>query len=100
MTQSAEVIAAMRERKRAYQTKFGRPDGQPDDAVVADLKRFCRANESCGVAMRGQPVDINRTMIAIGRNEVWLRIWQHLNLTPEELAQLYGAVAPNQDTDQ
>jgi len=60
---------------------FGGPAGQ---AVLRDLEKFCRANETC---FNGDP----RIHAAHeGRREVWLRIQQHLNLSSEDLFQLYS----------
>lgn len=55
--------------------------------VLADLAKFCRANESCFHA------DPRAHAVAEGRREVWLRITKHLNLTDEQLWALHG-VAP------
>lgn len=72
------------ERKRAYDIAFKNPSGE---IVLQDLARFCRANESCFNA------DARLHALAEGRREVWLRIQRHLNMTPEQLAQLH---IPNQ----
>lgn len=67
--------------RRAHCQVFGGPSGQ---MVLADLAKFCRADASC--------YDADPRMHAVleGRREVWLRIQQHLRLTPEELFQLYS----------
>ena len=49
--------------------------------MLADLAKFCRANESCIV-----PGDRDRTCLLGGRHEVYLTIRAYLDLTPEELA--------------
>ncbi len=72
------VVAGVR---RAYRTLFGGPAGQ---AVLRDLEKFCRANETCFHE------DARLNLILEGRREVWLRIQQHLNLTPDDLFQLYS----------
>lgn len=72
------------ERKRAYDVTFKNVSGE---IVLQDLARFCRANESCFNA------DARLHALAEGRREVWLRIQRHLNMTPEQLAQLH---IPNQ----
>lgn len=79
-TAAKDARDALEERKRTYQLCFGTPAGQ---AVLMDLAPFCRAAESCGV-----PGDRDRTFTLLGRNEVWLRIQNHLNLTPEMLFKL------------
>jgi hypothetical protein len=70
----------LEERKRNYQMCFGSPAGQ---AVLIDFADFCRAAETCGV-----PGDRDKTFTLIGRNEVWLRIQNHMNLTSEMLFKL------------
>lgn len=70
------------ERKRDYALCFGTPAGQ---RVLVDLTKFCRGAESFVV-----PGDRDRTYVLAGRLETWLRIEQHLNLTPDELFQLYA----------
>ena len=67
------------QRKRAYALTFTGPHG---DAVLEDLAKFCRANESCF-----HP-DARVHAVMEGRREVWLRIKQHLDLTEAELFSL------------
>lgn len=77
----------MRARKRAYQDAFNSPSGAE---VLIDLARFCRANET---TFDPDP----RLHAALeGRREVWLRIQQHLNLTSQDLADLYQGKRPFQ----
>lgn len=72
-----QLIAWLRQRKRAYQLVFRSPAGAE---VLEDLARFCRASETC---FDPDP----RIHAALeGRREVWLRIQEYLNLTPEQLA--------------
>lgn len=82
MTYVERVIEALRGRKRQYQLTFSQPWGQ---VVLQDLMIFCRANESCGI-----PGDHDRTWLLEGRREVWLRIQNHMKLTPDQLAAIYG----------
>ncbi len=70
----------LRLRKGAYQ-------GLGDDARK-DLAKFCRADESCAV-----PGNHDKTLILLGRQEVWLRMRQHWEKSPEELAVLFDAAA-------
>lgn len=85
MTLSPEQIEAahaqLLERKRSYQAAFSSPQQQ---AALIDLAAFCKANVSCAV-----PGDRDATLLFEGRREVWLRIQQHLNLTPEQLFTLF-----------
>lgn len=73
-------------RKRTYVQAFRTPAGE---AVLADLASFCRACEAPAVLTKDGTLDVHRTMIGIGRQEVWLRIQQHLQLTPEQLMLLF-----------
>lgn len=68
-------------RRTAYVKTFQGPFAEE---VLADLARFCRANQTTFHS------DSRVHAVAEGRREVWLRISQHLNLTDEQLWQLYG----------
>ena len=72
------IVAGLR---RAYRAVLGGPAGQ---AVLRDLEKFCRANETCFHA------DPRQHAVLEGRREVWLRIQAHLNLGPEDLFQLFS----------
>lgn len=79
--QVLKTFEFLRIRKRNYQLAFGQPAGQE---VLIDLAKFCRADQSC---FDPDP----RVHAALeGRREVWLRIQQHLNLTPQQLTALYS----------
>lgn len=61
------------------------------DMALADLARFCRAtSDTIGETNRD-------TYILIGRRQVWLRITEHLHLTPERLLELYSSHRPPQE---
>ena len=77
-------------RRTAYVKTFLTPFGQE---VLADLAKFCRAHETCF------HMDARAHAVAEGRREVFLRIQRHLNLTDDQLWQLYGS-APNVQQDQ
>lgn len=80
------------EKKRSYQLTFEAT--QPANVeVLEDLARFCRATESCVI-----PGDHDRTLILEGRREVWLRISEWLNLTPEQLYLLKTGTANERAT--
>lgn len=68
-------------RRTAYVKTFQGPFGEE---VLADLAKFCRANQSTFHA------DPRVHAVAEGRREVFLRISQNLNLTDEQLWRLYG----------
>lgn len=87
MTVIERALAYLTGRRASYQMTFPKT-GRENNPVLADLAVFCRANESCAI-----PGDEKRTWMLMGRHEVWLRIQQHLNLTPEQLFALYHANA-------
>ena len=71
---------ALGNRRYAYRKTFAGPLAED---VLKDLARFCRANASTFH-------DNERVQSKLdGRREVWLRISEHLNLSPEELWKLY-----------
>lgn len=75
-------------RRYAYVQTF---NGPLAEEVLADLMQFCRANETTFHE------DARVSGLLEGRREVWLRIQQHLNLSPEELFTLAtGSNASNQ----
>lgn len=83
-----KAFGYLRNRQMSYQLTF--QINQPANvSVLMDLAIYCRACESCVVP--GDPV---KTAVLEGRREVWLRIQQHLNLTPEQLFAIYGGNIP------
>jgi hypothetical protein len=80
-----EAIQIWTDCKRAYQLAFNTPAGE---AVLIDLMPFCRARETCVV-----PGDRDRTYVLEGRREVYLRIRDYLDLTPEQLVDKYTTPA-------
>lgn len=71
------------QRQRAYQTTFNAPVAFD---VLADLAKFCRANESTYHESRDIAARLD------GRREVWLRIANHLNLPPDQLWKIYSGL--------
>jgi hypothetical protein len=67
-------------RRTAYQATFS---GAPGNAVLADLRRFCR-----GTVSAADVNNVQATYLQLGRQEVWLRIQSHLNLTEEQIYNL------------
>ena len=69
-------------RKRSYQRTFLNQDGitHPDaEAVLADLKRFCRVTTStAAISPVTKSIDPIAMAMAEGRREVWNRIMAHL----------------------
>ncbi|MGE3283781.1 MAG: hypothetical protein AB7H90_03275 [Alphaproteobacteria bacterium] len=80
----------VRDRKRAYQVAFRSPSGA---IVLNDLAKFCRATSP---TWGSTPEETARY---VGRNEVWHRIMQHLNLTEDELFATYGGKFPITQVD-
>lgn len=76
-----EVLDAYTNRKLAYQLTFSEGHGK---TVLDDLERFCRAYMTCVV-----PGDRDQTFVLEGQRNVWLRIKQFLELTPQELFDLH-----------
>lgn len=72
-------------RRNAYCKTFLTPYG---GEVLADLARFCRANESTF------HVDPRAHAVAEGRREVWLRIQKHLQLSDEQLWAIHAPAPP------
>lgn len=87
---SEKTLAFLLERKRSYQQGCG---SETTALMMADLARFCRADRTC--------FDPDPRLHAAfeGRREVYLRIQEHLTKSPEELAELYGAIETNGETD-
>lgn len=68
--------ALLRDRQVSYQHALG---GAPGQAVLEDLARFCRADQTTF-----HP-DPRVHALMEGRREVWLRIKEHLDLDLEDL---------------
>jgi hypothetical protein len=71
----------LRVRRQAYVKVF---HGVYADVVLKDLAKFCRAHESTF-----HPDPHVRCQLE-GRREVWLRLQHHLQLTDEQMWELYG----------
>lgn len=67
------------DRQYAYKQTFKGPHA---DTVLEDLASFCRANESTFHE------DARLHAVAEGRREVWLRLQNHLRLSPADLWRL------------
>lgn len=74
-----DVLKIIRRRRQAYRETFAGPVAQ---IVLADLARFCCANETTFHE------DARKHAVAEGRREVWLRIVNYSKLTEQELLQL------------
>lgn len=76
--QAEKLLHDTDQLKTAYQITYSGEGGQ---AVLADLGRFCRADEPCWSEDQRHHARLE------GRREVWLRIQAQLNLPVEELMQ-------------
>ena len=76
-----KLRVALSNRRHAYRMTF---NGPLSAVVLKDLARFCRAHESTFHK------DARAHAVAEGRREVWLRIEQHLKLSPDQLWELYS----------
>ena len=90
MSDAERALAYVLERKRAYQQACG---SETTALFMADLASFCRADRTCFNA------DARLHALAEGRREVWLRIQEHLTLTPEHLVERYGGPTKPQGDD-
>lgn len=77
-----KVKTFLTSRKRSYQFTF-QENNVYAQAVLADLAKFCRANKTTFHK------DDRASAVLQGRHEVWLRIQNYLNLSPDELWELY-----------
>lgn len=84
------AVDVLRERKTAYGQTF---DTEAAKAVIEDLKRFCRANESTF------HVDARAHAVLEGRREVWLRIQDYMELSVEQLTEKYGKPPQRRNID-
>jgi len=73
----------LRGGQTAYMFVF-RKDDKAVEVVLKDLAKFCRANKTCFHD------DARVHAVFEGRREVFLRIMEHLNLTPDEYWDKYG----------
>jgi hypothetical protein len=71
---------ALGERRYAFQKTF---NGPLAELVLKDLARFCRAHESTFESTERD------SLILEGRRQVWLRLQEHLRLSPDQLWVLY-----------
>lgn len=81
------IRRALSKRRSAYKVLFA--PGPACDIVLADLAKFCRATNTPAVVshLTGQ-IDTSASFIAIGRQEVYMRIAQHINITDADLYRL------------
>jgi len=78
-------------RRQAYRALFTADDALRPAAqiVLSDLRRFCRATSTPAVVSHvTQNIDPMASAIAIGRQEVWHRIMQHIHVSDADLYRL------------
>lgn len=77
-----KVKTFLTDKKRCYEFTFDEQNVYAQ-RVLQDLAKFCRANETTFHE------DPRAHAVLEGRREVWLRIQNYLQLTPDELWELY-----------
>jgi len=88
-----KIAKSVMRKRSAYRALFA--PGPARDIVLYDLSKFCRATSTPAVvSLVTQQIDPQASFIAIGRQEVYMRIAQYINLTD---ADLYRII--NQDQD-
>ena len=79
-------------RRQSYRRLFLDGDGKANpsaEIVLADLKRFCRAETSTAVVSPvSKAIDPLAMAMAEGRREVWNRIQSYLHMADREITQL------------
>lgn len=79
------ILDRILRRRSHYRITFNGVSGQ---AVLSDLRRFCRAGEPTMVLGSNGQTDIYATGMAAGRQEVFWRIAAHLHLDDSQLLKL------------
>lgn len=75
-----ELKTADEELQLAYQATFAGGMAS-QNLVLEDLRNFCLGDRTCIV--RGPAgIDVNATLVASGRREVWLRLCMALEIDP------------------
>lgn len=78
-TVAGDIARQLEARQRAYRALFGNADADAIALVMEDLKHFCRGERSAF------HVDERVHCLITGRQEVYARIKQHLELTLDQL---------------
>jgi len=79
-----DVMDKVLRKRKAYRDVFH--NSKATDIVLSDLRSFCRGTSTPAVVSRiTQTIDPMATGIAIGRQEVWHRIQQHLHISDADL---------------
>ena len=83
-------------RRRSHYRHVFTSTGASGEAVLADLRRFCRAGEPPIVLGRDGQTDVYATGMAAGRQEVFWRIAHHLHLDDAQLLKLKETIDDDQ----
>jgi len=75
-------------RRRSHYRQAFRTDNPSAAFVLADLRRFCKVDQPAIVIGQNGQTDIYATGMMAGRQEVFMRIQQHLNLSDSQLMKL------------
>lgn len=85
-------ITRILRRKMAYRRTFFNADGdlhRDSEIVLADLRRFCRANTSTAlISPVSKAIDPIAMAMAEGRREVWNRLMAHLHVNEKTVFNL------------
>jgi hypothetical protein len=85
-------ITRILRRKMAYRRTFFNASGdlhRDSEIVLADLRRFCRANTSTAlISPVSKAIDPIAMAMAEGRREVWNRLMAHLHVNEKTVFNL------------
>jgi hypothetical protein len=88
----SKLLQRVLRRRQCYRRLFLDGDGgvhPTAEVVLADLKRFCRAETSTAVVSPvSKAIDPLAMAMAEGRREVWNRIQSYLHMADREITQL------------
>lgn len=86
------MFTIFKRRALAYRALFT-PDNpimqEHARVVLRDLAKFCNANKP-SIRVSNGAIDVNATMVAEGRREVYLRLLTQLNVTDDDLREAIG----------
>lgn len=89
MRSLTQGVSRLLRRKLAYKRVFLNVDGNPSrdqELVLADLRRFCRAQSSTAIVSPiSKSVDPIAMAMAEGRREVWLRLQAMLHMPERQV---------------
>ena len=83
-------------KRRSFYRHVFIQTGSSGEAVLQDLRKFCRAGEPALVLGRDGQTDVYATGMVAGRQEVFWRIASHLHLDDAQLLKLKEAIDDDQ----